>query len=82
MDERFVPAKPMAILQYLAPLITFTGQQPSVSWKPWDLIPGFAKPRCPFSDCTGFRVAKPVQIVRGKECLLEETGRVRWTHKG
>lgn len=72
MDERFGPAQPVAILQYSAPLTDLTSQQPDVSWEPWDLIPGIAKPRC-----TQSRVAKPVQMVGGRKYSVAETGRLR-----
>lgn len=45
MGERFVPAQPMAALQYSVPLTIFPGGEPSVSWRPWDFILMFAKPR-------------------------------------
>lgn len=53
-------------------LTIFPGQEPSVGWRPWDFMPGFAKPqRGPeASDCSRFRVAQPVQ---GAACSDKDT---------
>lgn len=66
-SDRFAAAQPVATRQHSAPLTTFAGQWPGVSGKPWGLIPGFVKPGHPFSDHTRSRVAKPVQVVPGRE---------------